>query len=179
MAKKIDVAESITPSVEVPHVSKHIKEIAAEKLQSLMQEEGRLVKGLFQNFENPGCTQKITYKKYPTAAEMRKRGQPGGLEPFAKSMTDGQEYEIPLYVARFLNGTDVSADCLNEGKKSKYIGTCSYPVHGFKSVNDQLAPGYDSMIPGVGAATIVPIVGVVNTKKRFGFQSLEFAGAVA
>jgi len=176
MAKKekIDIAESVT-TTQAPVISKGAKEAAQEKLKKLMEEESKLVRGIFQCFENPGATQKITYKKYPTQAEMRKRGQHGGVEPFEKVMTDGQEYQIPLYVARFLNGTDVSAGALgDESKKNIQIGTCSFSVHGFKYAGDSPAPSSlgDGGIP-------VPIVGVTKRVKRYGFQSLEFAGAVA
>lgn len=176
MAKKqsIDVAGSVCLPDSV-HVGRHPKEQTLEKLKELMKEESKMVRGVFQCFETPGATQKITYKKYPTPAEMRKRGTDGGVEPFSKTMTDGQEYEIPLYVARFLNGTDVSACAMDKNHPNNhYVGTCSFNVHGFKMAGESLAPsqGGDAGIP-------VPIVGVVKRTRRYGFQSLEFAhGAV-
>ena len=174
MAKKLDMINSVTPTVEVPHVTQSIKEIANKKLKELMIEEGRLVKGIFQCFENPGASQKITYKKYPTPADMRKRNSDGGLEPFSKVMTDGHEYEIPLYVARFLNGTDVSAGLLSDERKNTLIGTCSYSVHGFKYSGEN--PGHSQLGDG---GIPVPIVGITKRVKRYGFQSLEFAHGAA
>lgn len=175
----LNVADSVTPSVEVPYVSKSMKEIAAKKLEEFMKEETRLVKGLFQHFECPGASQKITYKKYPTPADMRKRGGSGGVEPFSKVMVDGGEYEIPLYVARFLNGTDVTASALGDEKVSSNIGSCSYGVSGFKMSGDQLPPSQLGMGPDNLGGIPVPIVGVTKRVKRYGFQSLEFAAGVA
>lgn len=180
MAKKLDLSNNITPNLDTPHVSKSMKELANKKLKELMDEEGKLVKGIFQCFEAPGGTQKISYKKYPTPAEMRKRGGEGGLEPFSKVMTDGMEYEIPLYVARFLNGTDVSAGALADEKpKNSQIGTCAYNVHGFKSSGTDLAPSSLGSGPDGSGGIPVPIVGVTKRVRRYGFQSLEFAHGVA
>lgn len=176
MAKKVDISESITPAVGSMNISRANKELTNEKLKELMKEEGKLVKGIFQSFENPGATEKITYKKYPTPAEMRKRGSDGGLPPFEKWMTDGQEYEVPLYVARFLNGVDISAGALGEtAVKNTIIGTCSYVVHGFKFSGDQPAPSQMGMGPEGQTGIPVPIIGVAKRKKRYGFQSMEFA----
>lgn len=180
MAKKtVDMSNSVTPAVEVPHLSTNMKELANKKLKELMAEEGRLVRGIFQCFENPGATQKITYKKYPTPAEMRKRSGEGGLEPFSKVMTDGCEYEIPLYVARFLNGTDVMAGALGDLPRQPTIGTCSYGIHGFKHVGNDLPQSALGMGPSGEGGIPVPIVGVTKRVKRYGFQSLEFAAGVA
>lgn len=176
MSKKIEIPGSVTPSVEVPYISQSKKDLANKKLKELMAEEGKLVRGIFQNFENPGATQKVTYKKYPTPAEMRKRGGEGGLEPFSKTMTDGFEYEIPLYVARFLNGTDVSAGVLGDEKKgSFFVGTCSYGISGFKFSGDNVPASQMGMGPNGEGGIPVPIVGVTKRVKRYGFQSLEFA----
>jgi hypothetical protein len=89
-------------------------------------------------------------------------------------MQDGMEYEIPLYVARHLNGIDVTAAAVG-GR----INTCAYPVHGFQMKGGELAP---SVLGSVGKEAVgipVPIVGVNKWKRRFGFQSLEFAGSIA
>jgi len=180
MAKKLEISESISPAADIPHISKPAKEIALEKLQKFMQEESKLVRGIFQCFENPGATQKITYKKYPTPAEMRKRGGTGGVEPFSKSMTDGQEYEIPLYVARFLNGTDVTAGAVAEhGTGNKNIGTCAYSIHGFKYSGNNPPPCELGTGAGNEIGIPVPIVGVSKRVKRYGFQSLEFESGAA
>lgn len=150
------IKESITP-VEGVHISKTAKEAAKEKLKEFIKEETRMVRGIFQCFETPGARVKIVVKKYP------------GIPHFEKEMDDGREYEVPLYVARHLNGIDVTARAI-DGK----VNTCSYPVHGFKW--DQAGPMPGSR-EGDGGIP-VPIVGITKRVKRYGFQSLEF-GAVA
>jgi hypothetical protein len=168
MSKKINVIESVTPAAEAPHVTKSARDAAKEKLQELIKEETRLVRGIFQSFETPGATVPIFIKKYP------------GIPPFKMSMTDGYTYEIPLYVARFINGIDVSAGALSDDKDPRHqmIGTCSYPVHGFKvAMGGDLAQSSLGSGPQGEGGIPVPIVGVASRKKRYGFQSLEFGGA--
>lgn len=167
MAKSlIDVAASVTPTDmtsygESAAIKKTKKELAKDKLEKFIKEETVMVKGVFQNHENPGCAHPVNVRKYP------------GIPIFSMSMMDGCEYEIPLYVARFLNGIDVLADAVG-GK----IGTCSYPVHGFISKGNNLAPSTEGMAPGFSGIP-VPIVGVAKRVKRFGFNSMQFAGAAA
>jgi len=165
--KKPNLAESITQLADKPlHVSKSVKDLAKEKIQELIKEETRLVKGIFQCFESPGATVTITVRKYP------------GIQPFVKSMSDGLIYEIPLYVARHLNGIDISAGLMgDENKRNQNIGTCSYPIHGFRSNNGQLAPSELGVV-GNGEATNIPVPMFQVTKrvKRYGFQSMEFSG---
>jgi hypothetical protein len=164
MAKQfVDVAASITPTSfgeGSAAVTKTKKELSKEKLENYIKEETVLVKGVFQLFDNPGATHRVMVKKYP------------GVPMFDKVMQDGMEYEIPLYVARHLNGIDVTAERVN-GK----IGTCSYPVHGFLTRTGDLNPSLLGEAPGFFGIP-VPIVGVQKRVKRFGFQSMEFAGAV-
>lgn len=151
---------------EIPMTAKEATKAAAkEKLRQLMKEESRLVQGIFQCFESPGATVTISVKKYPEQDQ-------GGIPPFIKSMTDGETYEVPLYVARFLNGVDITAGALGDANKRNInIGTCSYPRHGFMAQGDNLpAAGYDPR--GVP----VPLIGIAKRVKRYGFQSLEFAG---
>jgi hypothetical protein len=169
MSKKLDIAANVTPVENNIHISKTTKEAAKEKLQELIKEESRMVRGIFQNFENPGSAATICVRKYP------------GIPPYQTTMIDGVEYEVPLYVARFLNGIDASAGALGDkDKRNTNIGTCSYAVHGFKWDKGREAPsGAESYIPGQGTATVVPIIGITKRVKRYGFQSLEFAGAVA
>lgn len=161
--EKLKITGSITPAVESVHVSQTTKEAAKEKIQELIREETRLVKGIFQYFETPGGTTTVSIRKYP------------GIEPFKKVMTDGYMYEVPLYVARFLNGVDVSAGALGDpNKKNPHIGTCSYGVHGFQWSNNGPAPaGIEAHVPQLGN-TIVPLVAITKRVKRFGFQSTEF-----
>jgi hypothetical protein len=165
MSKKYDLAESIT-AVKGEKLTSEQKTAAQKKIAELIQEETRVVKGFFQCFETPGATVTISVKKYK------------GIQPFCKPMTDGCMYEIPLYVARFLNGIDVSAGALGDEKtRNPNIGTCSYGVHGFfMSSPDDLKRGQEGYMDKVGV-TVVPMVGITSRKKRFGFQSTEFAGA--
>lgn len=169
MAKKegLNISASVTPFVEAPHVSESMKEIAKKKIQELMKEETKVVRGIFKCFETPGATVKITVKKYP------------GIQPFSQIMTDGETYEVPLYVARHLNGVDVTAGALGDLKdRNTKIGTCSYPIHGFRwDVGTNPNMGVDSQVEG--RATIVPSAGIVKRVQRYGFQSVEFAGDAA
>lgn len=156
--KKLNIEGSITPtnSFDAPHITKTGKELAKEKLKKIIEEETRPVRGIFQFFECPGGSTKVTVRKYP------------GIPAFEMTMVDGGEYEVPLYVARHLNGIDVTATAIN-GK----IGTCSYPVHGFVMSDGNLQPSALGMAPGHSGIP-VPIVGIQKRIKRFGFQSLEF-----
>lgn len=139
---KLDVTASVTPTTSQTKLSAEAKEAAKKKLNEFMKEETRMVKGIFQHFECPGASHPFFVKKYP------------GIEPFNKTMEDGKEYEVPLYVARFINGVDVTAEQIN-GK----LGTCSYPVHSHIMDKDGN-----------------PTISTEKRKKRFGFQSLEFGG---
>ena len=163
MAKSIDVSGSVTPVVEAPHVSKSIKEIAKQRMEEFRAEETKTVRGIFKCFETPGASVKIIVKKYP------------GTQPFEKQMVDGETYDVPLYVARHLNGIDVTAGALSDlPVKNQKIGTCSYPIHGLTWMPGMPAP--ESMLGDQGVP--VPIVGVSKRVQRYGFQSLEFAGSV-
>lgn len=146
MNKKINFGESATPSAitTTPPISSEGKSAARDKLQKFYKEEMRLVKGLFQNFETPGGSLRLQVRKYKEHF-------------FDKVMEDGQEYEVPLYVARHLNGIDATAEAI-DGK----VGTCSYPVSSY-----------------LMDASGTPIISHAKRKKRFGFQSLEFAASAA
>lgn len=112
-----------------------------KELLKFMEEECRPVKGIFKNYECAGGGTLIVQHKYP--------GQPH----FSQWLQDGQEYEIPLWVARYLNGIDITATAL-KGK----IGSCSYPRH-------------SHCVDKNGQSIIVE----GQRRHRFGFQSLEFA----
>lgn len=160
MAKKLDIGSSIL-TMAPPHVSKGTKEIARDKIKELIQEETVLVKGIFQFFESPGGSATITVRKYQ------------GVPVFTKTMCDGKTYEIPLYVARFLNGTDVSAGAVdNPGNGTTYIGTCGYGVYDFKMADKSSDPKVN--VDSIGT----PVARVTNFKRRYGFQSTDFGGAV-
>lgn len=118
------------------------KEASKRKLEKFMEEELKPVRGIFQFFECPGMSAPVTIKKYP-----------GHF--FKMEMRDGEEYTVPLYVARFLNGIDVTAEHI-DGK----LHTCSYPVHSHVMDKDGN-----------------PTISVHKRKKRFGFQSLEFGAS--
>jgi hypothetical protein len=150
------IADSVTP-VAGPHISMSAKELGKEKLKKFIEEETRTVRGVFQCFETPGARVKIIVKKYP------------GIPIFEKEMDDGREYEVPLYVARHLNGIDVTAKAI-DGK----LNTCSYAVHGFKWDPGAPAPASRDGDGGIP----VPLVGINKRVRRYGFQSMEF-GAVA
>ena len=129
------------------------KEQVKGKLKQFIDEETKLVKGRFRCFETPGDRRKIIVKKYP------------GIPVFEKEMIDGEVYEVPLYVARFLNGIDVTASAVG-GK----IHTCSYPIHGFKWENGAAPP--PCTMDGTGS--LVPVETVVKRTRRYGFESMEF-----
>ena len=145
------LSKSVTPTNErrlgVP------KEGISAELKKFMEEESKLVTGRFKNYETPGGMLPFTGGKYP--------GQP----VYSHEFYDGETYEVPLWVARWLNGTDVTAKAIN-GK----IGSCSYAIHGFKWDAGTSAP--ESSV-GMGGVP-VPIVGVAKRKQRYGFESLEF-----
>jgi hypothetical protein len=145
------------PEVEIDlsniKVKKTKKEESDEFLDKFIKEETKLVKGKFRNFEIPGASQRIFYKKYPHPVPV-----------FDKVMHDGEIYEIPLYVARHLNGIDVTAKGIN-GK----INSCAYPTHGFKMDPSKGIP--ESREEG---GIIMPSSVPTKWTRRYGFESLEF-----
>lgn len=157
MAKKeVNVIDSVLPTGVAEKYDDSTKQKAKEKLERMMKDDLRKVRGTFQFFECPGGSQRIQLRKYK-----------GHF--FDQVMVDGEEYTVPLYVARHLNGIDITAEALN-GK----INSCAYPIHGFISKNNELAPSST----GEGGIP-VPIVGPTRWKKRFGFQYSDFEGTVA
>ena len=127
-----------------------------DKLQSFIEEETKMVKGRFRCFDNPGSSVRIQVRKYK------------GVQMFDKTMIDEGTYEIPLYVARHLNGIDATATHIN-GK----VNTCSYPIHGFKSVGDNLPASYE--VAGPDGPKLAPVDNIVKRVRRYGFESLEFS----
>ncbi len=136
-----------SPKMRAQNPPKSYKELKNEELLRCMKEECVPVKGIFKNYECEGATLALTQRKYPYHPELNRN------PIFKEVLQDGAEHEIPLWVARWLNGKDITAKELN-GK----LGSCSYPKY-----------AYD--IPE-GTATPVVIPG--RRKQRFGFQSLEF-----
>lgn len=148
----------VSPKAVTPTDTGPTRKAIPGELEKFMKEECKMVKGRFKNYETPGGRLPLTCGKYP--------GQP----LFNKTLYDGEVYEIPLWVARHLNGIDVTAKGLN-GK----IGSCSYPIHGFKWDAGQSAPA--SQIDESG--TPVPATTVAKRTQRYGFESLEFDTDVA
>lgn len=118
------------------------KEEGKKRLAKLQEEECRTVKGRFIFHECPGGTSHIVCKKFKDVPE------------FNKVMQDNQEYEIPLWVARWLNGYDRMAEDLGG-----LVNSCAYPVH--KYAQDPQ-----------GAARI----DVGQWRRRYSFQSMDFLG---
>lgn len=141
------------------HIKSATKQLLSDQLRKFIEEETKMVKGRFRAIENPGDRARIQVKKYP------------GVAMFDKWMVDGEVYEIPLYVARHLNGVDVTAAALG-GK----VGTCSYPIHGFRmeGPNAELRAGGLGYGPEGQSGVPVPVLAEVKRKRRYAFESLEF-----
>ena len=105
--------KDITPKEKEVTVTLSKKEEGKKRLEKLKTEEMRIVKGRFLFHECPGGSIQVVCKKFKDHL-------------FDKVMIDNEEYEIPLYVARWLNGIDRSAEDLNG-----IINSCSYPVHAY------------------------------------------------
>jgi hypothetical protein len=149
------MAKTIAETTAVSDSKKELAEQTSSRLAKLAEEEKKTVKGRFRNFENPGCSATVTVLKYPEKY----------CPKFVKTMMDNEAYEIPLYVARFLNGTDITA------KEAGYkINTCSSLIHGFHSNPDGSVKVSDGTDPGG-----IPVPVFTNKyRRRYGFESLEF-----
>lgn len=157
MIAEIEEKKESTPKNEIIEISiPNKKERSKELLAKLIAEEAREVSGRFRNYETPGGSLRVQVRKYP------------GIPPFDKIMFDNETYKVPLYVARHLNGVDVSA----KGCDGK-IHSCSYPTHGFKWEQGQSMPRSNCSDADQGGIP-VPIIGVAKWNRRFGFESLEF-----
>ena len=136
MEKK--VAE-IEPSV---NITLSRKDEGRKRLEKIKNEETRTVRGIFRCYETPQAAVRICIKKYKD------------VPMFDKTMVDGLEYEVPLYVARHLNGID---KCAAEAP-SGLIHSCSYPIHAYT-------------IDSRGVSR----VDVGQYRSRFGFNSLDYS----
>lgn len=116
------------------------KDEAKMRLKKLQEEETQLVRGRFVFHECPGGSTRVCQKKFKE------------VPMFDKVMHDGKDYEIPLYVARYLNGYDKCATALGG-----IINSCAYPVHAYAQDN-------------MGNSRI----DVGTWRRRYSFQSLEF-----
>lgn len=153
--ENLNIAKNVT--LDKPIQNDEKKAASKSRLEKFAQEESRMVKGRFRCYETPGSRQRIQQRKYKQ------------LPMFDKWMTDGETYEVPLWVARWLNGIDVTAHAIN-GK----VNSCSYPIHGFLMQNaNDLKPGQESLIEG--GITVVPTENIVKRERRYGFESLEFS----
>lgn len=112
----------------------------SDKVRKIMEEEMKTVTGIFRFHECPGSCVKIPMKKYP-----------GKVYNF--DFMDGEEYTVPLWVARWLNGYDKLASARN-GK----IDSCGYPIH-------------ENCVDRVTGKTLVR---VGQIRRRMGFESNEF-----
>ena len=156
MAQLKGIAESVTPSNKI-EVVQETSEVKAknDKLQRFIDEETKMVKGRFRCFDNPGSSVRIQVRKYKN------------VPMFDKWMIDEGTYEVPLYIARHLNGIDATATHIN-GK----VNSCSYPIHGFKSVDGNLAASQE--IHGPDGPKLIPTDNIVKRVRRYGFESMEF-----
>lgn len=139
------------PSVEIDS-KKEYKIEQEDKIRKIAEEEKRLVKGRFRNYETPGTAAYIYVKKFHEKY----------AKPFEQTLLDNEMYEIPLYVARFLNGVDVTAKEAN-----CKINTCAKLIHGFQQASSGDFPL--SKTDGIP----VPII-TGKYSRRYGFESLEF-----
>ncbi len=146
------ISKCVTPS-KTKEILGTPKGGISTELKKFIEQESKFVKGRFKNYESPGGNLPFTAGKYP--------GQP----LFSENFVDGEEYKVPLWVARHLNGIDVTAKALN-GK----IGSCSYPIHGFKWDAGKPAPESGMGQGGVPVASTT----IAKRTQRYGFESLEF-----
>lgn len=93
------------------HTDEQKKKFKAD-LKKQYDEEKRVIRGRFLCFEPRGGSVTFVYRKYEWE------------HPVQYTFIDGEEYDIPLGVARHLNGIDITAKALNG-----QINSCSYPVH--------------------------------------------------
>ncbi|MBE3085567.1 MAG: hypothetical protein IMZ64_05045 [Bacteroidetes bacterium] len=152
--KKLDVIGNITVSSEVPTFTQSEKESAKQKLQQFVDEEGfKMVRGRFRILDCPdGTPDKIIVRKYKN------------VPVFTKTMISGGTYEIPLYVARHLQGYDVTATHIG-GE----IHSCAYAVHGYINKSEAGLPEHNLDQRFTEPKTYV---------RRYAFESLEFEKAI-
>lgn len=113
---------------------------AKMRMEKIKKEELHNVKGKFIFHECPGGSVRICQKKYKD------------VPMFDKVLQDGQMYEIPLWVARYLNGYDKLAGAVNG-----LINSCGYPV------NEWAQDSHGAKRIDVG-----------QWKRRMSFQSMDF-----
>ena len=111
-----------------------------DRLEKLQKEESRCVEGVFRFHECPGGTLSVPMKKY--------RGK-----VYKVNLKDGETAKLPLWVARWINGYDASAQA-RDGK----IDSCGYPIHAHT----------------VDRVSGITVVNVGQVRRRMAFESTEF-----
>lgn len=117
-----------------------IKTPSKDRLEKLMKEESKMVTGTFRFHESPGGNLQVPMKKY--------RGN-----VFNVDLQDGEIATIPLWVARWINGYDASAQ-----ERGGKIDSCGYPIHAHK-------------VDGLSGQTVI---NVGEIRRRMAFESNEF-----
>ena len=138
---------------EIDYLSEALTaESPKDRLKKLIEEETKMVKGRFRCFETPGGSLRVQIRKYKE------------VPMFDKTLVDNEIYEVPLYVARHLNGVDHLAKAVN-GK----VNSCAYPVHGHIMIGNDWAPAsFDSN------GNPLPTTQITKWVRRYGFESLQF-----
>jgi hypothetical protein len=88
-----------TQIVDKPTLTDPARKELQEKIERQKEDDLRMVRGIFKNLECPNGCLKFSQRKY--------KGEP--VHEYL--LWDGKEYELPLYVAKYLNNN------------------CAYPVH--------------------------------------------------
>lgn len=96
--------QTIQPNYNKQNIYVHRRSTTVQNpdsIEAMTADTDRIVKGTFKNLENPGHPGYVGCRLYK------------GQEIFQKTFMDGEEAEIPLSVARFINEQT------------------QYPIHGF------------------------------------------------
>lgn len=157
---ELNIKESVHSEENSKRFTNQQNQKHSQMLLDLVKEETKKVKGIFRIFGadgNPmeGAWDKVTFRKFPEDL----------CPPFEQLMQDGQTYEVPLYIARFLNGYDGAAKARN-GK----INSCSYGIHAWKT-SQHGAPVKNAMSEMAGV-TPVELSEPTRYKRTYGFESV-------
>ena len=126
-----DTISNITP-IESPNLVRADKEVARQKLEEIIEKDKRIVKGTFVYEEFPGSSFRFKNTKY--------KGVSCDI-----TMADGGVYDIPRWLADFINGKDESKDALNPNA-DRTTNTCAVPTNYYKTgPNDPLKPMIEGM----------------------------------
>jgi len=119
-----DIIGSITPT-QAPNLVRPEKEQIKAKLEEIIAKDTKIVKGTFVYEEYPG-----SHFHFKLPAKYK------GVS-FDKDMQDGQVYEIPKWVADWINGRDESKDAFNPNA-NKVTHSCQVPKNKFQVGKDEL-----------------------------------------